>query len=309
MSVGNVFDLIQLGNKSGGTYTSAQLERLADVSGNKSYLITLIYNFPYKFEDSNFDEPSFFEASQSLKPYVEINAYPQQNNPNAKLQVTYGGYLGNVGWLNESYNQGTNDFTIDSVTIEDALGNPLTAIDYAQETTVSVVITAGDDFLESAEIEFYMIPLQEDIQNQPESHGDLIYLANSLVDGSGITQNIFGKDSRNMDITSEVLTLTTGQIQIDFTLSPNTDFTQYVESLPSEQRQYRLTATVENLPGDANNNNSVTLNLLQGLLEKAPIVGGIYDDVVFKRFLDHANDVQDDAFNGCTEDDMLYQSF
>jgi len=308
MSVGDVIDLIQLGNKSGGTYTSAQLRRLADVSGNKSYLITLIYNFPYKFEDSNFDEPSFFEAAQSLKPYVEINAYPQQNNPNAKLQVTYGGYLGNVGWLDESYNQGTSDFTINSVTIQDSLGNPLTAIDYAQDTNVSVNISAGDDFLESAEIEFYMIPVQEDIQNQPESHGDLIYLANSLVDGSGITQNIFGKASRNMNITTEILTLTPGNIKIVFILSPNTEFTQYVESLPSEQRQYRLTATVENTPGDANNNNSVTLNLLQGLLEKAPIIGGIYPDVVFKRFLDHANDIQDDAFNGCTEDDMLYQS-
>jgi hypothetical protein len=308
VSVGDAFDLIQLGYKSGGTYTNAKITRLSDVSGNKSYLITLVYNFPYKFEDSDFNEPSFFEASQSLKPYVEINAYPQQNNPNAKLQVTYGGYLGNVGWLDESYNQGANDFKIDSVLLTDSFGNPLTAIDYAQETNVSVVITVGDDFLESAEIEFYMIPVQEDIQNQPESHGDLIYLANSLVLAGGITQNIFGKALRYMNISSEVLTLTTGQIQIDFALIPNSLFTQYVESLPSEQRQYRLTATVESNGGDANNNNAVTLNLLQGILEKAPIIGGIYPDVVSVNFLDHANDSQDDAFNVCTEDDMLYQS-
>lgn len=308
MTVGDVLDLIQLGNKSGGTYISAKIERLSDASGNKRYLISLDYNFPYKFEDSDFNEPSFFESAQSLKPYVEINAYPQQNNPNARLQVSYGGYLGNVGWLDESYNQGVNDFTIDSISLTDVLGNPITEIDYAQETLVEVVITAPDDFLQSAELEFYMIPELNDIQNKPETHGDLIYLSNSLVNTSGIVQNVFGKDSRNMSFDNEEVILSTGMIQLRFTLLPNAEFTQYVESLPSEQRRYRLTATVEGAGGDANNNNAVTLTIKEGLLEKAPIVGGLYPDVVSKIFFDHNDDTQTDAFGGCTEDDMLYRT-
>ena len=76
MSVSSVLDFEQLGNKSGGTYLSAQITRNADVNGNKSYSLSLEYDIPYKFDDSDFDEPSLFNGLQSLKPFYEINCLP-----------------------------------------------------------------------------------------------------------------------------------------------------------------------------------------------------------------------------------------
>lgn len=309
LAIGDNMDLVQLGNKSGGTYASAKIERFSDVGSNPCYQITLFYNFPYKFEDSDFNEPSFFEASQSLKPYVEINAYPQQNNPNAKLQTTYGGYLGNVGWLDESYNQGVNDFTIDEV-LMDVGGNPVTEIDYSQETHVKIYISGLDSFDSFAELELYLIPELQDIKNKPQSHADLIYLSNATCGDSGeINNNTFGLNGRQIKIKESDTTLSGAtQIEITFKTSPSSEFVQYLETVPSEQRRYRLTATVQTSGGDANNNNAVTLTIKEGLLEKAPIVGGIYPDVVDINFLDHNNDVQANNYQGCTEDDFLFKS-
>ena len=289
MAVNDILPLVQLGNKSGGSYYSATLKRIANVSSNKAGRITLEYKLPTEFEDSDFDFPSFLSGSQSLKPYIVINCYPQENNPNSQLTISYGSQNGNVGWYNESHNQGVNDFTIESVLITDIDNVPLSAFDYTKVNKVTAVISGSTSFVKKAELNFYTIPEQSDVKNQLASRKDLIYDSNSFIDNTTITNKVSGLLGRNVKITNQVLTLGTNEITIAFRLTPNTAFTEYFEALPSEQRRIRLTASVESDGGDANNNNNVSLILEQGLSEKAPIFGGTYTDVTSAELYDHVD--------------------
>jgi hypothetical protein len=124
LSVGGSVTGVQQGNKSGGSYISYEIERLADVAAsnwsftstnNKKYRVTLTYSMPLSFEDSDFLKPSWFDANSSLKPFYRFNARSQANNPNSVLTGDYAGQLGNVGWRDENYNQGVDEFTLGSV--------------------------------------------------------------------------------------------------------------------------------------------------------------------------------------------------
>lgn len=314
MIVNDVINFVQQGDKSGGSYISATLKRLADVSSKKSYQMALRYANPYNFEDSDFDEPSWFEQTECVKPFYQINCLPQDNNPNAGLTVTYSGQLANTGWLDESYNQGVNEFTVKTLSLTNTAGDALEEIDYNQSTNVSILITHQSlDFLENAEVEFYLIPDVEDIKNQPERNCDYIHLSNFHVDSvPTVSEDYFGINGQAMVPSNETLNVATpNQILITYTLTPNTDFTTYIESLSEEQRRYRLVATVESTGGDENDNNAVTLTVKEGLLTKEPVDGGVYPDVTFQGFFNHKqnlNGVSEIVYNGCAEDDVLYRS-
>lgn len=313
MAVSDVLSFEQLGNRSGGSYVSATLERLADAGGLKIYKATFVYFNPYLFKEADFETPAFFDASKTLKPSYLLNAYPVANNPNSFLTLQTASVLGNVGFNNESYNQGANDFTIESVNLTVGTSTPVTAVDFNQATAVSVVISGAVDFTDFAEIQFNLIPDLSTVKNKPESQKDLISLSNCWVENSPatVTAVAYGKDSAAMTISAPVLTVGTGETTLAFTLTPSAEFTALLESWPADARRYRLTATVESVGGTANDNNSVTLTLSEGLLEAAPVIGGAYSNVTFNGFFNHSQDidgVSEIIYNGCTEDDFIYMS-
>jgi len=322
LSVGGSVTGIQLGNKSGGSYISYVLTRLPDVAAtnwnfttvnNVSYKITFTYANALKFEDSDFLKPSWFDGNSSVKPLYSFRARSQQNNPNSVLAGDYSGQLGNVGWNDENYNQGINDFTVLSVTITDAGLNPLSEIDYAQPCILTAVIThPSASFLEASEVEFSLIPDISDVKNQPERHCDLIQLSNFFIDSTPtVTSQVFGIGGAEMNTSAESLDVSTAnQITVEFQLDPNSAFTALVDSMASDARRYVITAVVESVGGTVNDNNAVALTLKQGLLELAPIVGQPYP-AKEQSFFNHANDINgtpEATYNGCTEDDFLYKA-
>jgi hypothetical protein len=300
--------MVQLGNKSGGTYTSATLTRLADVSGKRKFRYELTYFFPYKFIDSTFDKPAIFANIGSIKPWFNILCIPEENNPNSALTITYSGQQGNAGWLDENYNQGVNTFTISDVTLTDTDSNPLTEIDYNQNTNFSITITGAANFLDRAEVEFYIIPPVNDYKNKPDTNGKLIHLVNAYWNGTTVTVTQLGE----VDIDNLAVSVaTTNTIIISGQIVPSADFKTYIASLSPDERRYRLTPTVESTGGDANENNSVTLNAKEGLLEKAPIIGGVYENLTSQVFYNHSQaktGIATSDYVGCTEDDFLYRS-
>jgi hypothetical protein len=308
LSVSGSLTMLQLGNRSGGSYIASSLTRLADVGGKRKFKYVLNYFMPYKYLDSNFDEPSIFTALSTVKPWVNIKCLPEENNPNAGLVITNATQLGNVGWYNESYNQGLNDFSISTV-LTDSSGNVLEQVDYNQVTTVTCTITGSANFLNKYEVEFYHIP--QDFKNLPNSQNELSYLSEGFFNGTGDTYTSYGIESRLCPITSLSHTTGTNEIVITFDIEPNSAFTSYINTLPSEERLYRVSVTVESTSGDENENNSVSLIAIQGLLEKAPVVGGYYDNVAFSGFYNHSQPIIGSAtldYVGCTEDDFVYRS-
>jgi hypothetical protein len=298
--------LEQLGNKSGGSYVFSRLTRLSDLSGKKRYQIDLFYYFPYLFEDGSFDEPSFFEASQSLKPYFELYVIPQVNNPNAQLKLANGSLLGNVGWLNENYNQGVNDFTYE-LSIEDASGNNLDEIDFSQENNVTVKVYNAAAISNIIEAQFYMVPQTSTYKNKPQSHVQLIRYSGVRSNGVVPIYGQFGVGTERMIWSDYTFTQLTGYAEITFKLTPNAEFDNYASSLSTQDLQYRLTLTVQNTGGTANNNNAVTLNLKEGILTKNPVQGGIFSGLESQAFYDHVGDLSSDK-RFTTEDDFIYQA-
>lgn len=306
LSVGASAILTQLGNKSGGSYLDAKVLRLTDVGGKKSYSIRLVYDFPYKFEDGDFAEPSFFEAAQSLKPYFELLVIPQVNNPNAQLKYVYGSYLGNTGWLDENYNQGLNDFSVSDFLITNNAGDPVSEIDYSEDNNVTFKVTSTGNISDVVELEFYRVPATQDYKNKPQSHAQLINLSNCLYDG-GASPQAFGVASDFIKFNDTTVTaLSANAIEVSFRLSPNFDFQQLAEALAEGQRQYRLTINVQDDAGTANNNNAVTLNLKQGQLTKNPMQGGLFPGIDTQEFYNHAGELSVNRFT--TEDDFRYRA-
>jgi hypothetical protein len=281
LAVGDTINLTQIGNKSGGTYFSSTLKRIADVGGKRVHELTFVYS-TIKLTDADFTKPSVLEGNLSVKPLVKILALPEENNPNSNLKLTDAIYLGNVGWYNESYNQGLNPYTVESVVFADLDGNPLATVDYSQTTRVTATISGSATFDNKCEIEFYCIP--DDFKNKFASQGERLNLVNCFYSGTATTTTLG-------DVTFATVgtSLGTNEIVLVFDILPNSDFTNYIENLPSEQRRFRLTGNVAQSGGDANNNKSVTLVLSEGFLAKAPNQGGTFEDITYT-LLNHANE-------------------
>lgn len=315
MIVTDVINFEQLGNKSGGAYTTFSIERRPDVGGKRDYEITIVYFQASKFQDADFEKPTYLEQNNSLKPVYRILAYPQENNPNSVLTYDYTAQNGNVGWYNENYNQGVNDFTIDSVVIEGADGTILSEIDHNQTCTVTATITAAADFRDVTEVEFYLIPPTSEWQNNEFNFGQNIRLSNYFQDITfgELALTSFIKNGQEVTTANQTIDVATAnQIVISFDVVPNAAFTTYVNSLASSERQYRITAYVESVGGTDNENNGVCLTIQQGLLTAAPVPDQPYDKVDFQGFYNHAQDLETGTsevnYNGCTEDDFVWKS-
>lgn len=304
--------MTQLGFKSGGTYLSAILTRLPDVGGKRSYSIEFIYANPYKFEDSDFVEPTQFNGSSSLKPYYRFFALPVSNNPNSFLETTYAVQQGNLGWYDENYNQGPNDFTITSVTITDLSLNTLSEVDYAQENIITVVISGSNTFLKKVEGEIYIIPPINSVSNNINTNGDNISLSNFFIDSTGapvISTDVFGTGNEQIPTTTQSIATGVNEITVVFHTVPTTEFTALLDSFSDNERLYRISLNVENDSGTSNDNNSVSLIVREGVMEKAPLIGGDFGGLVSQLFHQHNNDVGGIGalpFIGNTEDDALY---
>jgi hypothetical protein len=315
MAVSGVITLAQLGNKSGGAYITKTLTRQADSGGKRLYLLTLEYVMPSKIEDADFEKPSYLEQNQSLKPAYRILAYPEDNNPNSVLTYNYLAQSGNVGWYNENYNQGVNDFTINSVVITDSAGDVLSEIDHNQTCSVEITITGGANFKDITEVEFYLIPPTAEWQNNEFNFGQNIRLSNYFQNVTAVTlqNDVFNKNGQEVVLSNQTINVATpNTIIISFDVEPNAAFTTWVNSLASQERRYRITAYVESTGGTDNENNGVCLTVQEGLLTAAPVPDQPYNKVLFSGFYNHAQDidtgVSESNYNGCTEDDFIFKS-
>jgi len=312
MAVNDTLPMEQLGDKSGGSYLSAELTRNTDVSSNRAYTIELEYDIPYKFEDTDFDEPSYFAGLESLKPFYEINCLPETNNPNSALTISYDYFQGNVGWYNENYNQGVNDFT-STIDFSDTSGNTINEIDYNQDTIVTIDITGTNPIVQKAEVQVYLIPPISTVKNNSERNADNIYLCSFFANFDGVSvveTNNFGKNGANFTTSNHAVVSSSNSVQIVFTISPNAVLTSVVENMQPNERLYRVTANIEESGGTTNNNNAVSIIARQSTLDKAEVIGGIYP--ANSLFYNHAQNITTGTgeiiYNGCTEDDFMYVS-
>lgn len=306
--------IIQEGNKSGGRYILDQcsFERIADDVGVSRYSVDIVY-FLLSYDESSFDEAEFYDIEQCLKPALEVYGYPQINNPNSALSQIAFNPLANTGWFNENYNEGINDFSIDNVSINTTSGDALSEIDHNQTNVISAKISGTADFFNIVECVFEVIPPEDDFQNNEFSNLDNSFLTYFRLVGATIDEQLsFGKNGGSLSTSSESIdTTTSNSIQVDFELTPNSDFSNYINNLNEEDRRYRISFVVESINGTENDNNSAALTLKQGILTEAPIPDQLFNGVVSQGFLNHVQSIGDSPipnYVGRTEDDFVFTS-
>ena len=305
----------QLGNKSGGSYISQTFQRIADVGGKRAYVIGLTYFAPIQIEDADFEKPSYLDANQSVKPVIRIKAYPEDNNPNSVLTFDNSSQFGNVGWYNENYNQGINDFDIDSVVITNSSGDILSEVDHNDTCTITATITGASNFRDFTEVNFYVIPPTTEWKNNADSLVNNLRTSYFYKDDTAVTnlELTFPKSGQEVTTANQTIDVSTANtIVVSFDLIPNAAFTTYINSLASQDRRYRISLYAESTGGTDNENNGVSLIIQEGLLTSAPVPDQPYDKVTSALFYNHAQNIDSGVgavnYQGCTEDDFVFKS-
>lgn len=302
MGVGAIVQGVQLGLKSGGSYTGHEIERLADVGSKKVYRIALTYFLPDYEGDSLV--PDWFAGVEALKSVFEISAHTQTNNPNGVQKVSSSSHLGNTGWYNEEHNQGINDFTLTSLNIYDSLMNPIQTIDYSQVCNVSLVITGLVPPSPNVEVRFDLMPDNTYYKNNQFSH-----LQNRHT--SYINQSIslaFGRSGETIALQNLSTSVSGNSVTVDFQTNPNPAFVNFINNGDPSQKNYRFSVTVQNATGI---NNCVSLLVKEGQMEEAPIPDQPYNKVDEVGFIIHPQiitDVHSTTLESRTEDDIVFHS-
>jgi hypothetical protein len=306
-------DFTQLGYKSGGRYAGTQtIERIDDSGSNKVFRVELQYLLP-SYSDSDLDVPLWYDAQQCLRPSFKVLGYPELNNPNSEIVFVSSDLEANTGFFNESYNQGVNDFNIDSVTITDSTGSVITQIDPNQTCTIEAVISSSSDFNDFVEAIFEVVPPESDFKNNPLSNLNNSYTSYFSKDGlSAVNTQVYAKNSGEVTTSNQSITTATNEITVSFDINPNAEFANYINSLSESDRLYRISLAVESIGGTTNNNNSVTLVISEGELTAAPIPDSPFEGVRLSEFYNHAQDISsgfgESSYNGRTEDDFVYKA-
>jgi hypothetical protein len=301
MSTSDVRTGVQLGNKSGGG--GFTLEITKETVGYSAKL--LFSNFLY-FDGNIFTRPDEFLASESIKPFVRLEAFAEENNPNGVIKYDDFFQNGNVGWFNENYNQGVNPFSV-SVVIKDSNGDVINDLDHTQTNSLEVTVTSANDFEEEFLVAIGHLPQNDnDWKNNQFNFAQNTFACGIAKDFLGGTNFIalgkFGAQWSVANITST--TATSGEIFITFDLIPNADFTAYFDARPSD-RAYLIGVEVRNEDED----NLVSLLAQVGNMEKAPLVGGEADEFEGLRFYEHNSDGTGSGLSAISEgrihDDIL----
>jgi hypothetical protein len=304
----NVSDQIAgvvVGNKSGGAIIDSLVERIADTGAVRNYKITITSANFLSFDEGDLTRIQPYQANETIKTFARINAYRQPTNPNSVLVRDDVSQLGNVGWYNENYNQGNNPFTIDSLTFEDAQGNPLSGIDYAQPTKVKCKVLGTGTFQNNYLAVGYHVPFDDRYKNNSESWLDNTFFTFK----TAALTDFFGLGGAELEIDNVTFDESTAnECEIEFDLVPNAAFTQYFEQLQDGDRFYRLSLTLQTTAGSATNNDATTLLLFEDELTASPAVGQIASEVDSLTFLIHPEvDTAAGVISpvAMTEDDLL----
>lgn len=183
----------------------------------------------------NFIQPAFFSGQNTMKYVYDSSFRTVITNPNTEKSVRFENSLGDVAWFNENFSGLQNDYTITSITYEDAatLGST-TGILIGGETRIKVTVDRNSGpFVGAERFGAYIsyLPDQNEYQNTTISNltQNFIYdRALNYAGLSGVTGDDFIKDltatvvagSLEIEIITEYLPLQQSFLAQKFSNSP-----------------------------------------------------------------------------------------
>jgi len=332
MTIGQTVQMDYLGWRSGGNVERINLTRLADTTDpfglKRKFRMEVQFNNWGWFEPQNEDnKPSFFNLTNCLKPYFEIDVFPQNSNPNTSMKLKSSSLQANTGWFNENNNaEGQPNYTVKSVEFS-ILGNPVTGIDYSAETHVKIKFNALAQNPITSFFSFGMLYVPRDSEEYVSKFG---WLGEHLMLSNGGWNKIYqGQTSpdpalqgfTNPDTGAQLATKNVyfqvdapnDEVTLEFDVVPNAAATTYFSEREDGDREVIIYASIGNsfLISQPLEDDRVTVLAYRGQLDQQPIVAGEYDKVDFTGFYQHPDEFGDivnpSTVNTFKEDDVLWR--
>jgi PKD repeat protein len=291
-STDSTVTLSQLGDKSGGFIYSSLL-----ILDTGVYTVKIGF-IPWLFiEQNDLTEPSWYQGNEALKPRIDIRGYSQQNNPNAFIEGIENSILGNNGWYEEYYNQGTDIFEVKNVALKDENNNPINQFNPLAKNLFSFEVESSSGTIdENIQLSIFSI-LPNNTKNNALSRLDnslYSYFSNTFGVIYGQNNGAF-LEFKDIVISKDLGVLTvTGEL----------DFTGDLSLL--EGTTYRLGVNVHDDVTGVN----VTKIVNDGVWTLAEVLP-VQIPAKTAGFLNHAQIPTDSIRSflvACTEDDFLYKS-
>jgi hypothetical protein len=254
-------DLIQLGNKSGGSqFTTTTIERIADATNlNKQYRLIVVYK-----NWLCIDSTPYF-SSEAVGDFYDFQAFMIAGDPSVLVPGTYF-QSGNTGFEDESFNGFPKDYTLSSIVWTDNDAIVMEAFDFDQESNFTITITSAKlNLADSFNFKMFTIPNDAtEYQNKPNPVENNLMLAinPTLIPDStptNITGNLndsgagFDIQNLNFAVTAGVDVIITGKVV------PNSDFSDLFTSRDVSDRAYKIWIQCEDTTASFNDLNTVNV--------------------------------------------------
>ena len=310
--------MVQQGNQSGGLIKDVVLEFEGIFDDYFRYTIT------YRFWDwgviqDGVDEPSYYNGTENLKPVARIDALAQIGNNNGILTRTTSLDDANTGGYGQNFNQGVNNYELQSISWIDHLGDPISGLDYSNFCSFTAIVTAPNQSVVTSRYYLGLVFRPEDTtvyKNLPESIGNNLLLnapdvafPHSLVPDGATHLGYTNSDGVQIDFTGIHFELSGSTLTIKANVEPNAAAKAYFDAIPNGGRKMTLWASMGSDAALVPSSDRVSLKLYDEDCIDAPTLGIQHPYVVDKIITDHGlRDITADTTIITTEDDVLYAS-
>lgn len=290
--VGNTMSLSRFGKASGGSQMSVTLERLPDSGGIFRFRV---YS-PFRIWLAN--QPALFQSVATIEPFAKFVAYPDSDALKSNIQTINLEY-GDCGYVDEAYNGGQPNFSVDYIEWTDASSNSLSAFDYNQDSYFEIKIdNLTGSFTASHEFNFFFFLDPKDdavYKNKLLAHeNNVMLISDTTPIPMGSTLNIGGEtneDGAQVSVRNLTFTNNTTHVIVTGYLQTNQAFKDYMESREAKDRIYKLWIRCEkpSLPYDLSD--ALNVEVDRGIAIKTPLPLGNYPDLNFLDIENHNGDI------------------
>ena len=234
--------------------------------------------------------PENLEADNSLKYVFDFVGATSLNDPNSYHGANVGDILGNVGYLNENFNGGVPDYTLNSIAYTNTADAVVVdGVQLSGNTTVTAVLTGvnftvGDAFV----LRHQILPLEDSYRGSSVFANDMEYNF-----GIESVRGVFETPTAGTILTNIVTVVdSTTQVTLTFDINVSTLGTRVTEEI-----DFLLSILLADESLAALSNNEVHLKLGSGLYSKGQFGDDTDGLITFGtlKFYQHIDDYTVDA--------------
>jgi len=317
-----VFPLNPIGFNSGHSVFNASIIGLGKSGVTQSFRITIDFQIiPFYDSLSDFQNntsPSFLFDNESLTDVFELTFLPEINNPNVfvKTDSSETALDGNVGWFDENFNGGDNNYNVIGVTYTTTGGANTSVISKDEPTNFQIVLNQpGASATSEYKLGFFTIPFDQTLieENNLENYKNLLFndLSQTINQSTGQFTNLGFQNASGaaMDIRFDSISNFGDTVYINGQFQPNSDFGLYFDSINQSDWNYCVYVSLADETLATNLSDRVSLKCDFNTLGEQPTQFVVGDASI--EFLNHIQSVNNSGtptLLGCVEDEVLTQS-